>query len=196
MKKKINKGVILTLVVLLSVSFVAYRHVDRLSKEKEAACAVVTAALKEYLNARTLPFEIRTLLKNGEQPNSRELERGVNEKINEYYNYLFSVMYAPYSETTDAYIVRMTRAAESNLYRQCSKFQPIDGYVLEELHDYRIGFLKDAFEINADFTEIVVAVEHRVIYNNMSTSTAENYSLIKVDGEWKINDVLNLYGVS
>lgn len=196
MKKKINKGVILTLVVLLSVSFVAYRHVDRLSKEKEAACAVVTEALKEYLNARTLPFEIRTLLKNGEQPNSWELKNVVNEKINEYYNYLLSVMYAPDSKTTDAYIVRMTRAAESNLDRQVSKFQPIDGYVLEELHDYRIGFLKDAFKINADFTEIVVTVEHRVIYDNMSTSTEANYSLIKVDGEWKINDVLNLYGVS
>ena len=196
MKKKINKGVILTLVVLLCVSFVAYRHVDRLSKEKEAACAVVTAALKEYLNARTLPFEIRTLLKNGEQPNSRELKKVVDEKTDEYYNYLLSVMYAPDSKTTDAYIVGMIRAAESNLNRQVSKFQPIDGYVLEELHDYRIGFLKDAFEINADFTEIVVPVEHKVIYNNQTTTTQKNYSLIKVDGEWKINDVLNLYGVS
>ncbi|MBE5819145.1 MAG: hypothetical protein E7312_08870 [Clostridiales bacterium] len=196
MKKKINKGVILTLVVLLCVSFVAYRHVDRLSKEKEAACAVVTEALKEYLNARTLPFEIRSLLKEGITPNSGELKMAINDKLLKYSNYLNSVMYAPYSETTDAYIVRMTRAAESNLNRQVSKFQPIDGYVLEELHDYRIGFLKDAFEINADFTEIVVAVEHRVIYNNTSTSTAANYSLIKVDGEWKINDVLNLYGVS
>lgn len=196
MKKKINKGVILTLVVLLCVSFVAYRHVDRLSKEKEAACAVVTEALKEYLNARTLPFEIRSLLKEGITPNSGELKMAINDKLLKYSNYLNSVMYAPDSETTDANIVRMIRAAESNLYRQCSKFQPIDNYVLEELHDYRIGFLKDAFKINADFTEIVVAVEHRVIYNNMSTSTAENYSLIKVDGEWKINDVLNLYGVS
>ena len=68
--------------------------------------------------------------------------------------------------------------------------------MLEELHDYRIGFLKDAFKINADFTEIVVTVEHKVIYNNQTTTTQKNYSLIKVNGEWKINDVLNLYGVS
>ena len=196
MKKKINKGVILTLVVLLCVSFVAYRHVDRLSKEKEAACAVVTEALKEYLNARTLPFEIRSLLKEGIKPNSGELKMVINDKLLKYSNYLFSVMYAPYSKTTDAYMVGMVRAAESNLNRQVSKLQPIDGYVLEELHDYRIGFLKDAFKINADFTEIVVTVEHKVIYNNQTTTTQKNYSLIKVDGEWKINDVLNLYGVS
>ena len=196
MKKKINRGVLLTLAVLLCVSFVAYRHVDRLSKEKEAACAVVTEALKEYLNARTLPFEIRTLLKNGEQPNSMELKSVVNEKINGYYNYLLSVMYAPDSTSTDLQMQSMTRAAENNLYRQCSKFQPIDNYVLEELHDYKVGFLKDDFKINADFTEMYVTVEHKVIYNDQTTTTQKNYSLVKVNGEWKIKDVLNLYGVS
>ena len=196
MKKKINRGVLLTLAVLLGVFCVAYGYVGKMSKEKESACAVVTAALKEYLNARTIPFEMRQTINEGTNVSSGEFDIVVSEKRRVYYNYLQSVMYAPDSKSTELQIDEMVRSAEINLNRQYSKKTPIDGYVLEELHNSKIGFLKDDFKINADFTEISVTVEHKVRYNNQSTSTEKTYNLVKVNGEWKLNTVLNLYGVS
>ena len=207
MKKRINRGIFLTLALLLCVLLVAFVQTNRMSKEKMAACAVVTEALKEYLDARTLPSDVRMDIKNGIASVGGNHTRLMDAKIQEYRRYLETVMYDPMSYSTQLMIDEMLRSAQRSLEKQYNKATQsdkfsianiIDGYHLEEKSSTRVGILKNSFSINADFTEIVITVEHAVTYDGISATTTErDYSLIKVDGEWKIYaTTLNLNGVS
>ena len=207
MKKRINRGIFLTLALLLCVLLVAFVQTNRMSKEKMAACAVVTEALKEYLDVRTLPSDIRMDIKNGIASVDGNHTRLMDAKIQEYRRYLETVMYDPMSYSTQLMIDEMVRSAQRSLEKQyknatqSDKFSIaniIDGYHLKEKNNPRVGILKDSFSINADFTEMVVTVEHAVTYDGISATTTErDYRLIKVDGEWKIYaTTLNLNGVS
>lgn len=177
--KKINKGLILTIIVLIILII----YLEQVEKQREIDKTAIKKACNEYIdiidNLIVLPEEIQEHAQNLTQEDENKIQENIDSELNK-----LMINNEDAKEIQSKYIFDIVKQANRNkITTDCKK--TIDKISKYEFDGDQV-VVSFSSNLNTTYKQINIETNEEEEKENIQSTYGEEITLQKIDDEWKI----------